>query len=107
MLKLVTGSTAAALLLIVCCAPAPPASGPAAHGPEAADTTAVSSYEDAFLDLYGRIVSRLEEAEPEGEAAVAEARAVLAVAEEMYLEGKIDLALKLLREADEMVRRTP
>jgi hypothetical protein len=66
-------------------------------------------YDYLFLEIYSEITSRLAELEEKGEknSRLIEARAIITVAEEVYLEGDPVLAIKLLSEAELILRQAP
>jgi hypothetical protein len=66
-------------------------------------------YEDLFLDIYARVLEELKARKrPDIEdMALIEARSMVKIAEEVYLEGKVFLAVKLLSEAELLLRQAP
>ena len=100
------------LALAAGCASSPP-SEKRGGGAEAitADTDSLRevSYEELFLDLHTELLRKIESSTPRRyeNMALIEARSILMVAEEMYLEGNVPLAVQLLREADLLLRQTP
>jgi hypothetical protein len=102
----------AALSLVAGCATSPP---PEAERESGQARTAVQSdstetyYEDLFMDIYARVLEELKarEQQDEDEMALIEARSMIKIAEEVYLEGKIFLAVKLLSEAELLLRQAP
>ncbi len=112
MFKIVTAAAGiAALLILAGCSIAPP-SGSAARGEldaAAADSLNSTPYDEMFLDLYGEITRKLDVyAENDRENIVLiEVQSVVTIAEEMYLEGNVELAVILLREAALLLRQTP
>jgi hypothetical protein len=113
MFKLVTAATGFAVVLILAgCSIAPPsgsATGGELDAATAADSLHDASYDEMFLDLYGEIVRKLDAyTEDEKENIVLiEVQSVVTIAEEIYLEGNVELAVNLLREAALLLRQTP
>ncbi len=110
MFKLVTAAGIAVVLVLAGCSIAPP-SGSAVRGEldAAADSLHGASNDEMFLDLYGEITRKLDvytERERENIVLI-EVQSVVTIAEEMYLEGNVELAIKLLREAALLLRQTP
>lgn len=113
MFKLVTAATGIATVIILSgCSSAPPSES-AGRGDLTA-ATAVDSlydapYDEMFLDLYGEITRKLDvySGDERENIVLIEAQSIVTIAEEMYLEGNVELAVKLLREAAILLRQTP
>jgi hypothetical protein len=109
MLKSV-GATAGLVLLLLAggCATSPPAGGAGAAG---AGETALTdeAREELFLDLHSEVLRALDAAadDPDTKILLIEAESMVTIAEEMYLEGHVELAVQLLRESALLLRQTP
>ena len=66
-------------------------------------------YEETFLDLHAEVLRKLEPSAIQRyeKMILIEVRSMITIAEEMYLEGNVPLAVQLLREADLLLRQTP
>ena len=110
------------VLILACCSSAPPSPENSADTDleDAAETDSIllealqdsldtEPYDYLFLDLYSEITQRLGELEEKGEknSQLIEARAIISIAEEVYLEGDPVLAIKLLSEAELILRQAP
>jgi hypothetical protein len=109
MFKPLTAACIAVCVLAAGCASSPPSEfAPAAPAGEinaASDT----SYEELFLDLHAEILRKLGDSERGRYERVVliEAESMVSIAEEMYLEGNVQIAVHLLREAAILLRQTP
>ncbi len=74
-----------------------------------ADSLDTAAYEDLFVEIHADIVRELARREKNGRPsmAVVEARSIVKIAEEIYLEGNHLLAIKLLHEAELLLRQAP
>ncbi len=107
------------LILLARCAPAPPGAGPAVeegspaneYGQEAvADSTLYAPlYEDLFIEMHAEIIGELRDRKSKGSTNIRliEIESIVTIAEEIYLEGNPVLAIKLLSEAELLLRQTP
>jgi len=101
------------LALVAGCASSPPAvprPGEAARaGAAPEDSAAAEAYEEIFLELHSELLGELGRKETGGapDAHVIEARAIVQIAEEIYLEGNVLLAIQLLNEAEHHLRQAP
>jgi len=79
----------------------------AADGLLVADSLEAASYDDLFVEKHGALIKELdrEEREERAVALLIEARSLVSAAEEMYLEGKVLLAIRLLERAEDILRR--
>jgi hypothetical protein len=110
--SIATATIVAAVSVLAACTASPP-SGSVPVG-ETADAAAVDSlgggsYEELFIDLHGEIVRKLDRSpgDRNKDIVLIEVQSIVTIAEEMYLEGNIQLAVKLLREANLLLRQTP
>ena len=121
-------------ILLTCCssAPPPPVKSPQAKPPvegigtadtipeDAADPDSIllealrdsldnEPYDYMFLEIHSEIMRRIDELEATGEknSRIIEAKAIISIAEEVYLEGNPVLAIKLLSEAELILRQAP
>lgn len=104
------GTAAGLILLLVAggCAPAPPAGG--AGAPNAGEAAlSDDAREELFLDLHSEMLRALDTAEndPDRKILLIEVESLVTIAEEMYLEGHVELAVQLLRESALLLRQTP
>ncbi|MBN1164987.1 MAG: hypothetical protein JXB45_10450 [Candidatus Krumholzibacteriota bacterium] len=114
MLKLIiSGLLTSIILVLVSCAPPPPAL-PIDIQTEADRETGIDSlesaqYDEMFVEIHTVVLKALEEAEKNDleENIILETRAIVQIAEECYLEGNPLLAIKLLTEAELLLRQTP
>ena len=110
------------VIILACCSSAPPSPENSAEmDPEgAAETHSIllealqdslnsEPYDYLFLELYSEITGRIGELEEKGKKSslLIEARAIITIAEEVYLEGDPVLAIKLLSEAELILRQAP
>jgi len=89
------------------CASSPPTMSTArADEPDSLHT---ASYEELFLDLHAEILRKLGAGAGGGyeKIVLIEAESMVSIAEEIYLEGNVPLAVHLLREAALLLRQTP
>lgn len=106
-------SVIALLALAAGCASSPPAvprpGEDARPGAALEDTTTAEAYEEIFLELHSDLLGELERKETGGapDVHVIEARAIVQIAEEIYLEGNVLLAIQLLNEAEHQLRQAP
>lgn len=91
------------------CASSPPPGSPAPSATHGTDSLEAVSYEELFLDLHNEILRKLKRFEIGGGERIVriEAESMVSIAEEMYLEGNVSLAVHLLREAEILLRQTP
>lgn len=70
------------------------------------DSTDAAAYEELFTETYGEILEELERKENSGASknVLIEARSIVKIAEEMYLEGNVPLAVKLLIEVESLLK---
>ncbi len=109
MFKPVTAACIAVCMLAAGCASSPPpGSVPAAAAGEV-DSVHNTTYEELFLDLHTEILRKLvaRERGRYENIVLIEAESMISIAEEMYLEGNVPLAVHLLREAAILLRQTP
>ena len=104
------GAAGLAVLLLLSCASWRPASIPGtgeedslAAARDSLGSTADTLFVEKHIALLEALVPR--EREPRVDPLAIEARSLVTAAEEMYLRGKIVLALKLLDDADAILRR--
>ncbi len=109
MFKSVTAACIAACVLAAGCASSPPSGSTPAAGTGETESVHEISYEELFLDLHTEIMRKLEQPEHDRYEKVVriEAESMVSIAEEMYLEGNVPLAVHLLREAAILLRQTP
>ncbi|UCF05653.1 MAG: hypothetical protein JSV33_01040 [bacterium] len=97
--------------VVGCATTAPPAlrTGTGGTPTAAADSIAGETYEELFLELYSDCLSELERKEKDGRLNIhiIEARSIIQIAEELYLEGNVLLAVQLLNEAEQHLRQAP
>jgi hypothetical protein len=76
---------------------------------QVADSVAAETYEELFLELYSDLLSELERKEEVDRLNIhiIEARSIIQIAEELYLEGNVLLAVQLLNEAEQHLRQAP
>jgi len=100
-------------IFMTCCASSPPPTPVLTeHGVaigSGADSLETATYEDLFVEIHADIVRELARREKNGRPsmAVVEARSIVKIAEEIYLEGNHLLAIKLLHEAELLLRQAP
>jgi hypothetical protein len=111
-------------ILLTCCSSAPPPTqsiGTADTIPEGAaypdsillealrDSLDSEPYDYMFFEIHSEIMRRIDELEAKGEknSRIIEAKAIISIAEEVYLEGDPVLAIKLLSEAELILRQAP
>ena len=109
MFKLVAAVCCSLIAILAGCASAPPQGTADAPIPEEAPSVDEESYEELFLDLHAEIVNKLKAYGNgrRGTIALIEAESMVSIAEEIYLEGNVPLAVHLLREAAILLRQTP
>jgi hypothetical protein len=73
------------------------------------DSLAIPDYDRIFFEIHSEVTAMLQELEKSGgeEARSAEARSIVETAEEFYLEGKPLIAIRLLTEAELLLRQVP
>jgi hypothetical protein len=93
----------AATILAACAVNSPP---PPDGGGESSDSTEVD-YDRMFLEIHSGLTAELLELERSGKggARLAEIQSIVMAAEEFYLEGKPLIAIKLLTEAELLLRQ--
>jgi len=107
-----TVAASIALLLVSCAPPPPPGQATGEYGSERIsdeDSRRVDSFDDIFFELHREISRELERREEDEEQNIRliEARSIVRIAEEVYLEGNAFLAIKLLNEAELHLRQAP
>lgn len=109
MFKPVTAACIAACMLAAGCASSPPSGFAPAAPPGETDSVHDATYEELFLDLHAEILRKLgrQERGRYEKIVLIEAESMVSIAEEMYLEGNVPLAIHLLREAAVLLRQTP
>jgi hypothetical protein len=77
--------------------------------PDLSDSAAGAGYDRMFLEIHSEVAAGLKELEKTGGNKVrsAEIQSIVKTAEEFYLEGKPLLAIKLLTEAELLLRQVP
>lgn len=105
---------AAACILIAAsgCASSAPAertATPGAFAPAGADSLETAQYEMIFMEAHGRLMREIEPGAPTklDRTTLIEIESIVEIAEEIYLQGNILLAIKLLTEAEMLLRQTP
>jgi hypothetical protein len=95
------------MLLASCAATPPPATTAEADAVADADSLKDSAYDAYFIEIYGEVLDELGRRERDGPADVhvIEARSIVDIAEGVYLEGNTVLAIKLVEEAQQLLRR--
>jgi hypothetical protein len=92
-------------LALAACASGRPASAPATPGEKTvsglSDSLETAAYEDLFVEAHARILREIQTLRETGtpDARILEALALVSAGEEMYLQGRLDIAVKLLDEA--------
>ncbi len=111
-MRAVTTLRVAALALgLSACAGERPAAAPPATAGESysilVDSLETSAYEDLFAAKHARLLREIGERRESGtpEALVLEALSLASASEEMYLRGRLELAVKLLDEASRTLER--
>ena len=118
--------TLAATILVACAvnSPPPPSGGGESISdtisttPRSPDTTylaadhpdsSASGYDRLFLEIHSELTTRLRELEKAGRGGtrLAEIESIVKTAEEFYLEGKPLVAVRLLTEAELLLRQAP
>lgn len=86
--------------LLFGCAAGGPGAGTDLDG-ASPDTVGAAAWERLFFDLYSELTAELENAAGgrTGDPVILEVEAMVAAAEELYLEGRIELAVRMLSEA--------
>ena len=102
----------ALLIVLAGCAEAPPAFDDisSTHLIDRTDSTDCVELEKIFIDSHSWIlgeIARLEGSTPPRNADLLEIKSIVIIAEEVYLQGNIVLAVKLLTEAELLLRQTP
>jgi len=105
---------AAACLVLAAsgCAASAPAERTArldAFAPAGADSLETAQYELIFMETHGRLMREIEPGAPTklDRTTLLEIESIVEIAEEIYLQGNILLAIKLLTEAEMLLRQTP
>lgn len=105
---------AAACLVLAAsgCAVSAPAGRTAGQGifaPAAADSLETAQYELIFMEKHSRLMREIAPGAPTklDRTTLLEMESVVEIAEELYLQGNLLLAIKLLTEAEMLLRRTP
>jgi hypothetical protein len=107
----------ALLIILAGCAEAPPAFNNMSSTSSATfessisetDSTDILVLEKIFIDSHSWIlgeIARLEASKPQ-DTSLIEIKSIVVIAEEVYLQGNIVLAVKLLTEAELLLRQTP
>ena len=97
----------------VCCATTPPPvqenTRPGEVFASGLDSLNASSYDFLFIQLHTDIIGELQrlEVKHQSSARLIEARSVVRVAEQIYLEGDYIVAIELLTEVEEILRTVP
>lgn len=98
------------VLFLACCAPRHHAGEEAGSGAAGkSDSLGEASLEELFFESYGELLSELEKREEDGkrEIELIEARSIMETAERVYLDGNTALAIELIEQAEQLLRRTP
>lgn len=102
------------VIILACCSSAPPSLETSAETDSILlealqDSLDSEPYDYLFLELYSEIMRRIGELEEKEEknSRLIEVRAIITIAEEVYLEGDPVLAIKLLSEAELILRQAP
>lgn len=92
-------------LALAACATEKPASAPVTSGSERvfdlSDSLDIAAYEDIFAEEHARLLKEIQSRQETGtpDTDILEAVALVSASEEMYLRGRLDIAMKLLDEA--------
>ena len=95
----------AVAIALAACAGGKPALAPSTPGEGAAftlsDSLEIAANEELFVENHARLLKEIRTREEAGtpDALILEALALVSAGEEMYLQGRIDIAVKLLDEA--------
>ncbi len=98
-------SAGACAFILAACASGKPASAPEAPGEETvsalSDSLETAAREDLFVEEHARLVREIQMRKDTGtpDALMLEALALVSASEEMYLRGRLDIAVQLLDEA--------
>jgi hypothetical protein len=103
----------AATILVACAADSPP--HPSGGGESASDAisaapdSSIADYDRLFIEIHSELSARLGELEKSGRSGtrLAEIQSIVKTAEEFYLEGKPLVAIRLLTEAELLLRQAP
>ncbi len=112
MLDIVRSCLAVSLAaLLASCAPSqsalPETSVEDASAASQADSLETAEYTSIFIEIHAAVIAELEEARKTGDnAKLEEIRSIVKIAEEMFLEGNPLLGVKLLTEAELLLRQT-
>ena len=85
--------TIATLLTTGCMSTSPPGIDPGLA--DSADSLNADSYENMFVEIHGRVLRKIDESKG-ADPAIIEARTIVEIAEEFYLQGNTLLAIKLM-----------
>ncbi len=90
-------------------APAERTAAPGAFAPAGADSLETAQYERIFMEAHGRLMREIDPDAPTklDRTTLLEIESIVEIAEEIYLQGNILLAIKLLTEAEMLLRQTP
>jgi len=101
------------LCILACCASSPPpVPGDKESGEvhiSAVDSIETTSYDFLFIQLHADILAEIEQRASKGhsETSLIEIRSIVEAAERIYLEGTYFVAIELLTEAEELLRKIP
>ncbi|MFA4947969.1 MAG: hypothetical protein WC674_05600 [Candidatus Krumholzibacteriia bacterium] len=98
-------------LALAACASGKPASAPVLSGEKTvsalSDSLETAAHEDLFAEEHARLLREIQALKESGtpDSRILEAIALVSAGEEMYLQSKLDIALKLLDEAARNLKR--
>ena len=107
-MRKVGAGAALALFILASCASGPsPTEAPAGTSEISPDSSQYADYDRMFLEIHSVLTSEIRELEKKGKGGttLAEVQSIVETAEEFYLEGKPLTAIRLLTEAELLLRQ--